>query len=136
MKASPLVEHIFINAFPPHRQDQIRTATLHEVAKRPEVLWDARRRFPPQFSTEMDEHDVYITVCNDADNDADAAYAQRLQNPIDEKDSVVYSKRQLQLQEDAAYAQSLQLIIADNDNNKKTRANTSANRHQMSSVNT
>ena len=29
IKASPLIEHIFINAFPPHRQDQIRTATLH-----------------------------------------------------------------------------------------------------------
>ena len=96
MKASPLIEHIFINAFPPHRQDQIRYATLHEVAERPEVLWDARRRFAPQFSTKRDEHNVYITICNDADHDADAAYAQRLQNGIDEKDEVVYSKRQLQ----------------------------------------
>ena len=43
MKASPLIEHIFISAFPPFRQDQIRTATLREVENRPEVLWDARR---------------------------------------------------------------------------------------------
>ena len=28
MKESPLMEHIFINAFPPFRQDQIRTGTL------------------------------------------------------------------------------------------------------------
>ena len=39
------------------------------------------------------------------------------------------------MQEDAAYAQSLQLI-ADNDNSKKTRANTLANRQQMSSIST
>ena len=131
MKASPLIEHIYISAFPPYRQDQIRTATLHEVKNRPEVLWDARRRFPPRFSTEQDEHNVYITICTDSDHDADAAYAQRLQNAIDEKDSVVYSKRKLQLQEDAAYAQSL--AAADADNNRKTRANTT--QQQMSSVN-
>jgi hypothetical protein len=123
--ASPLIEHIYIDAFPPHRQDQIRFATLHEVAARPEVLWDAKQRFAPQFSTEVDEHgdrigNVYIDICTDSHNGADAAYAQRLQNSIDEKDQVVYSKRKLQMQEDAAYAQSLQLI-AHGDNSKKTR---------------
>jgi hypothetical protein len=121
--ASPLIEHIYIDAFPPYRQDQIRFATFHEVAARPAILWDAKQRFAPQF---MDDHgecisDVYISICTEAHNDADAAYAQRLQNSIDEKDQVVYSKRKLQMQEDAAFAQSLQLT-ADGDNSKKTRA--------------
>ena len=124
--ASPLIEHIYIDAFPPYRQDQIRFATLHEVAARPAVLWNSQQRFAPQFSTLVDENgdcidDVYISICTEAHNDADAAYAQRLQNSIDEKDQVVYSKRKLQMQEDAAYAQSLQLT-ADGDNSKKTRA--------------
>ena len=152
--ASPLIEHIYIDAFPPHRQDQIRFATLHEIAARPAVLWDAKQRFAPQFSTEVDEHgvpigNIYINLCTDAHIDADAAYAQRLQNSIDEKDQVVYSKRKLQMQEDAAYARSLQLI-ADGDNSRKTRASKLADSakalgslceappqpQQMSSVNT
>jgi hypothetical protein len=141
--ASLLIEHIYIDAFPPQRQDQIRFATLHETAARPAVLWDAKQRSAPQFSTEVDEHgvpigNIYIDLNTDAHIDADAAYAQRLQNSIDEKDQVVYSKRKLQMQDDAAYARSLQLID-DGDNSKKTRASKLADNEksqQMSSVNT
>ena len=59
-KASPLMEHIFLDAFPPHRQDQIRTATLHEAMNRADVLWDARRRFPPRFTTDSECKDMYV----------------------------------------------------------------------------
>ena len=97
MKASTLIEHIFIRAFPQHRQNQIRTATEQEVRARPEVLWDARRRFLPKFSTEQDEHNIHIIICRDNDHDADAAFAQRLQDSIIEKDSIIYNKRQLQM---------------------------------------
>ena len=131
MKASPLIEHIFISAFPSDRQDQNRTATEQEVRDRPEVLWDARRRFPPRFSTEQDEHNIYINICRDSDHDADAAFAQRLQDSINEKDSIIYSKRQLQMQEDAKFAQSPSTTEAGN--NRKTRATTQS--QQMSSVN-
>ena len=90
MKAPPLIEHIFISASPPSRQDQIRTATLQEVKDRPEVLWDARRRFSPRFLTEQDEHNPYINYKPfDGNLDADAAFAQRLQDSINLKDSVV-----------------------------------------------
>ena len=89
-------------------EDQIRTATLREVENRPEVLWDARWRFPPRFSTDQDEHDLYINYRPyDGQLDADLAFAQRLQDSIDQKDAVVYSKRKLQMQEDAEYAKSL-----------------------------
>ena len=99
MKAAPLMEHIFINAHPPSKQDQIRTGTLQEIQHRPEVLWDARRRFPPRFSTDQDEHDLYINYRPyDGQLDADLAFAQRLQDSIDQKDAIVYNKRKLQMQ--------------------------------------
>ena len=63
--------------------------------------------------------------------DADLAFAKRLQDSIDPKDPVSYSKRMLQMQEDAEYAQSL--VAAEAGNNRKTRATT--NQQQMSSVN-
>ena len=133
MKASPLIEHIFISAFPPHKQDQIRTATLQEVKGGPEVLWDARRRFTPGFSTEQDENDICINYKPfDGNLDADATFAQRLQDSINEKDSVIYSKRKLQMQEDAEYAKSL--VAAEAGNNRVARA-TQLHQQQMSSIN-
>ena len=75
--ASPLIEHIFLEAFPPRRQDQICTATLHESMDRAHVLWDARRRFPPRFATDLDERDVYINYRPyDGHLDADLAFAK------------------------------------------------------------
>ena len=132
MKASPLIEHISISAFPPFRQDQIRTATLREVENRPEVLWDARRRFPPRFSTEQDEHNLYINYKPfDGNLDADATFAQRLQDSINETDSVVYSKRKLQMQEDAEYAKSL----GEEAVNKRVTRAIQRQQPQMSSIN-
>ena len=129
MKASTMMEHTFINAFPPFRQDQIRTATLREVENRPEVLWDARWRFPPRFSTDQDEHDMYINYRPfDGHPDADLAFAQRLQDSIDQKDAVVYSKRNLQMQEDAEYAKTL---AEEPVNKKMTRAADSNSRWQL-----
>ena len=133
MKASPLMEHIFINAFPPFRHDQIRTGTLQEIKHRPYVLWDTRRRFPPRFSTDQDEHDLYINYRPfDGQLDANLAFAQRLYDSINEKDAVIYSKRRLQMQEDAEYAKSL--IAAEAGNNRMTRA-TQLQQQQMSTVN-
>jgi hypothetical protein len=60
---------------------------MREVENRAEVLWDTRRRFPPRFSTEQDEHVLYIDYTpSDGDSDADAAFAQRLEDSINEKD--------------------------------------------------
>ena len=113
-------------------EDQIRTATLREVENRPEVLWDARRRFPPRFSTKQDEHDIYINYKPfDGNLDTDAAFAQRLQDSINEKDLVVYSKRKLQMQEDAEYAKSL----AEEPVNKTMTRATKRHQQEMSSVN-
>ena len=135
--ATPVIEHIFIDAYPPQRQDQIRTATLREAMDRPFVLWDARRRFPPRFSTNPDDKSIYFGgIDDDLSMDADAAFAQRLQNAIDEKDIVVYSKRKLQMQEDAEYAQSLAAAEASLNgagNHRKTRA--ISHQQQMASVN-
>ena len=138
MKASPLMEHICINAFPPFRQDQIRIATLREVENRPEVLWDARRRFPPRFSTEQDEHNLYIDYKpSDGNLDADAVFAQRLQDSMNKKDSVIYSKRKLQTQEDAEYAKSLAEEPINKTMTRATMTMTRAIRQQqqMSTVN-
>jgi hypothetical protein len=131
MKASPLMEHIFVNAFPPFRQDQIRTCTLQEIQHRPKVLWDSRRRFPPRFSADQDEQNLYVNYRPyDGQLDADLAFAQRLQDSIDQKDAIVYSKRKLQMQEDAEHAKSLDEKPV---NKRMTRA--SKQQQQMATVN-
>ena len=131
MKASPLMEHIFINAFPPFRQDQIHTGTLQEIKHRPEVLWDARRRFPPRFSADQDEQNLYVNYRPyDGQLDADLAFAQRLQDSIDQKDAVVYNKRKLQMQADYVYAKSL-----DEEPVNKTMTRASKQQQQMATVN-
>ena len=66
----------------------------------------------------------------DGNHDADAAFAQRLQNSLDKKDAVVYSKRKLQMREDAEYARSL----AEGPINK-TVSRTSRQQQQMRTVN-
>ena len=126
--ASPLMEHIFLDASPPSRQDHIRTATYHEARDRAHVLWDARRRSPPMFATDDDELNVYVDsrAQGNAHLDADLAFAQRLQESIDQKDAVIYSKRMSQMQRDAEYAQSLV-------DRRHTRA--TSTQQQMSSVN-
>ena len=99
---------------------------------RADVLWDARRRIPPRFTTDSECRDMYVDYCpHDGQLDADLAFAQRLQESIDEKDSITYNKRKLQLQRDSEYAQSL--ATAEAGNIRLTRAK--SGQQQMSSIN-
>jgi hypothetical protein len=66
----------------------------------------------------------------DGQLDADLAFAQQLQDSIDQRDAVVYSKRKVQMQEDAEYAKSL-----DEEPVNKTTTRASKQQQQMATVN-